>query len=216
MQTDDKSSIGQKGRFYLTKHIWLPQEPLENFNLKLSDMILRRMPKLPLGGEDALKTFPVLAELKKSHDKIKADLNYLLSHHEEIPALHEVHPRDLYVPGRAWRTFLLKLWGHEVKENAAAVPDTMAAIARIPGVHTALFSILHGYADPMATPDQMVGVMDELTAKGADAQLIAYAHTGHAFTNKHAADPANGMAYSASVDARSWTAMTNFLQEVIG
>jgi len=93
METDQNSNVGQKGRFYLTKHIWVPQEPIENFNLKMSDMILRRMPRLPLHGEDALKAFPVLAELKKSHDKIKSDLQYLLSHHEEIPALHEVHFR---------------------------------------------------------------------------------------------------------------------------
>ncbi|MBM3644174.1 MAG: aspartyl/asparaginyl beta-hydroxylase domain-containing protein [Alphaproteobacteria bacterium] len=139
--------VGQKGRFYLTKNIWVPQEPLENFNLRMSNAILRQMPKLPLGGDEALKAFPVLAELKKSHDLIKADLAYLLSHHEEIPALHEVHPRDLYVPGRAWRTFLLKIWGHEIPENVAAVPDTIAAINRIPGVHTALFSILHGFAE---------------------------------------------------------------------
>ena len=78
MQTDDK--IGRKGRLYLTKHIWVPQEPAENLNRKMSDMILRHMPKLPLGGEDAIRLFPVLAELKKSHDKIKADLQYLLSH----------------------------------------------------------------------------------------------------------------------------------------
>ena len=110
-------------------------------------MILRRMPKLPLGGDEAIKAFPVLTELRKSHDKIMADLKYLLSHHEDIPALHEVHPRDLYVPGRAWRTFLMKIWGHEVKENTAAVPDTYEAIQRIPGVHTALFSILHGFAE---------------------------------------------------------------------
>jgi ornithine lipid ester-linked acyl 2-hydroxylase len=147
MQASDNPGVGQKGRFYLTKHIWVPQEPIENFNLKMSDMILRRMPKLPLGGEEAVRRFPVLAELKKSHDKIKADLNYLLSHHEEIPALHEVHPRDLFVPGRAWRTFLLKIWGHEIKENTAAVPDTYEAISRIPGVHTALFSILQGGAE---------------------------------------------------------------------
>ena len=133
MQTEE-SNVGQKGRFYLTKNIWVPQEPIENFNLRMSDMILRRMPKLPLGGEDAIRQFPMLTELRKSHDKIKADLEYLLSHHEEIPALHEVHPRDLYVPGRAWRTFLLKIWGHEVKENTAAVPDTYEAICRIPGV----------------------------------------------------------------------------------
>ena len=48
MQTDDK--VGRKGRFYLTKHIWVPQEPVENLNRKMSDMILRHMPKLPLGG----------------------------------------------------------------------------------------------------------------------------------------------------------------------
>jgi len=147
METDANNNVGHKGRFYLTKNIWVPQEPVEKFNLKMSDMILRNMPKLPLGGDEALKVFPVLGELKKSHDKIKADLQYLLSHHEEIPALHEVHPRDLYVPGRAWRTFLLKIWGHEIKENTAAVPDTYAAISRIPGVHTALFSILHGFAE---------------------------------------------------------------------
>src|SRR5262245_53449357 len=138
METDQNSNVGQKGRFYLTKHIWVPQEPIENLHLRMSDMILRRMPRLPLSGDDALQAFPVLAELKKSHDKIKSDLQYLLSHHEEIPALHEVHPRDLFVPGRAWRTFVLKIYGHEIKENTAAAPDTYAAIQRIPAAHTAL------------------------------------------------------------------------------
>lgn len=79
---DEPQGVGQKGRFYLTKNIWVPQEPLEKLNLRLSDWILRNMPKLPLAGEEALKVFPVLSELSKSHDKIKADLNYLLSHHE--------------------------------------------------------------------------------------------------------------------------------------
>jgi len=51
----------------------------------------------------------VLTELNSAR-QIKADLQYLLSHHEAIPALHEVHPRDLFVAGRAWRTFLLKIW----------------------------------------------------------------------------------------------------------
>jgi beta-hydroxylase len=147
METDNKGGVGHKGRFYLTKNIWVPQEPLENFNLKMSDMILRRMPKLPLGGAEAIAKFPMLKELQKSHDKIRADLDYILSHHEDIPALHEVHPRDLYVPGRAWRTYLFKIWGHEIRENIDAAPDTYEAISRLPGVHTALFSILHGYAE---------------------------------------------------------------------
>ena len=113
----------------MTKHIWVPQEPIENLNLKMSDMILRRMPKLPLGGEDALRPFgPGRAQEEPRQDQGRPQ--YLLSHHEAIPALHEAI-RDLFVPGRAWRTFLLKIWGHEIKENTAAVPDTYEAISRI-------------------------------------------------------------------------------------
>ena len=81
---------------------------------------------------------------------------------------------------------------------------------------TAKVLIQHGYADPMALPEAMVGVCDELTKAGADWQLTAYGHTGHAFTNKGAADPENGMFYSPTVDARSWNALNAFLSEVIG
>jgi beta-hydroxylase len=155
----ENSKAGQKGRFYLTKHIWVPQEPIENFNLRMSDLILRRMPKLPIAGDDAIKAYPVLTELSKAHDKIKADLTYLLSHHEEIPTLNEIHPRDLFIPGRAWRTFMLKIWGHEIRENTAAVPDTYAAICRIPGVHSALFSILAGGAEIVPHRGTAAGVV---------------------------------------------------------
>ena len=64
-----------------------------------------------------------------------------------LERLPDVHPRDLFVPGRGWLTFMLKIWGHEIKANTAAVPDTYAAINRIPGVHSALFSILAGGAE---------------------------------------------------------------------
>jgi len=159
MDTPDSHGVGQKGRFYFTKHLWVPQEPLERLNLGMSDVILRNMPKLPLSGDDAVRSFPALSELKNSHARIKADLAYLLSHHEDITALHEVHPRDLYVAGRAWRAFLLKIYGHEIKQNTAAVPDTMAAINRIPGVHSALFSILHGHAEIQPHRGSAAGVI---------------------------------------------------------
>ena len=44
MEASENTGVGHKGRFYLTKHIWVPQEPVENLNLKMSDVILRRMP----------------------------------------------------------------------------------------------------------------------------------------------------------------------------
>jgi len=76
--------------------------------------------------------------------------------------------------------------------------------------------ILHGYDDPMAEPDSMKGVMDEMTKKEADWQLQAFGQTKHAFTNKGANNPDLGTVYNASSDARSWSTFVNFLKEVLG
>ena len=73
---------------------------------------------------------------------------------------------------------------------------------------------LHGWDDPMATPDNVVALAQELSAMDADWQLHAYGNTMHAFTNPAAADPDMGTVYDAAADRRSWQAMTNFLDEL--
>ena len=72
---------------------------------------------------------------------------------------------------------------------------------------------LHGWDDPMATPEQAVALAAELTAAGADWQIHGYGHTVHAFTNPAANDPGKTV-YSESADRRSWQAMANFLEEL--
>ena len=66
---------------------------------------------------------------------------------------------------------------------------------------------LHGWDDPMATPQDVLALTAELSGMGADWQL-------HAFTNPEANDPAMGTVYDAAADRRSWQAMQNFLQEI--
>jgi dienelactone hydrolase len=73
---------------------------------------------------------------------------------------------------------------------------------------------LHGWDDPMATPEQAVALAEELTSMGADWQLHGYGNTMHAFTNPQANAPGSGTVYSPVADARSWNAMTNFLSEI--
>ena len=73
---------------------------------------------------------------------------------------------------------------------------------------------LHGWDDPMATPDSVLALAQELSAMGADWQLHAYGNTMHAFTNPAAADPDMGTVYDAAADRRSWQAMANFLDEL--
>jgi len=75
--------------------------------------------------------------------------------------------------------------------------------------------ICHGYDDPMAKPDQMVSICNELTEAKADWQIHAYGGTVHAFTNPEAAMPDHGIVYNASADRRSWQAMKDFLAEAL-
>lgn len=75
---------------------------------------------------------------------------------------------------------------------------------------------LHGWNDPMAPPEQVLALAEELTGQGADWQLHAYGNTMHAFTNPNANDPDFGTVYSPVADERSWRAMADFLTELFG
>lgn len=75
---------------------------------------------------------------------------------------------------------------------------------------------LHGWDDPMAPPADVETLGTELTEAGADWQLHAYGGTMHAFTNPAADDPDFGTVYNKDADRRSWIAMKNFLEEVLG
>lgn len=73
--------------------------------------------------------------------------------------------------------------------------------------------VLHGWDDPLATPDKLVALGEELSELGADWQIHGYGKTMHAFTNPSANDTERGTVYDAAADRRSWIAMKNFLAE---
>jgi dienelactone hydrolase len=75
---------------------------------------------------------------------------------------------------------------------------------------------LHGWEDPMATPDDVMDFSREMTGAKADWQLHAYGATMHAFTNPAAANPDFGTVYDAGADRRSFAACKDFLAEVLG
>ncbi|MCC7527201.1 MAG: dienelactone hydrolase family protein [Candidatus Melainabacteria bacterium] len=75
--------------------------------------------------------------------------------------------------------------------------------------------ILHGWDDPMATPDQVVEVAREFSNAKADWQIHGYGGTMHAFTAPLANAPEKGILYSETAAKRSWKAMENFLEEVL-
>jgi dienelactone hydrolase len=73
---------------------------------------------------------------------------------------------------------------------------------------------MHGYDDPMVTPDNVMRFGDEMTEAKADWQLVMYGNTMHAFTNPEANDKDFGTVYNKLAETRSWLMMKNFFKEI--
>ncbi|MDB4958489.1 MAG: dienelactone hydrolase [Myxococcales bacterium] len=74
---------------------------------------------------------------------------------------------------------------------------------------------LHGAADVYETPADLAAFQKELADAKVDWQLTEYGGAVHCFTDKTAStDPSTGCAYDAAADARSWTAMKTFFDEL--
>ncbi|WP_294190667.1 dienelactone hydrolase family protein [uncultured Sphingomonas sp.] len=75
--------------------------------------------------------------------------------------------------------------------------------------------ICHGWDDPLGKPETVVLLGQELTDSGADWQIHAYGHAGHAFTDRSMkGSTIPGVAYEERADRRSWHAMEFFLEEL--
>lgn len=75
--------------------------------------------------------------------------------------------------------------------------------------------ILHGWNDPLATPDATVALANELSDKGAYWEINVYSNTGHAFTNPNAKFPEKGLVYNEEVSDKPWMRMTSFLKKLL-
>ncbi len=74
----------------------------------------------------------------------------------------------------------------------------------------------HGWDDPLAPPDKVVALANELTEAGADWQIHAYGHVQHGFTNPKADGSIPGVVHNRTAAERAWTAFVNFLEELFG
>ncbi len=80
---------------------------------------------------------------------------------------------------------------------------------------TAPLLILHGYDDPMATPQEIIDFMAEMKRCEAEVEFIAYSNTVHAFTNPQANDPKFGTVYRESVARKAWARCEEFLAQAL-
>jgi len=89
------------------------------------------------------KEFDWVPRLEAAWPEIRAELDHLLEHPEDIPAFHQLSPDQKRISkGDNWKTFGFYIYSKRVDENCAVCPNTAAALDGIPGMRTAMFSIL--------------------------------------------------------------------------
>ena len=87
--------------------------------------------------------FPWVAGIEREWEAIRAELDRVLVRKDELPAFHElsVDVRTI-TADRDWKTFFLAGYGLTSARNIALCPQTWRIVQTIPGLKTAMFSIL--------------------------------------------------------------------------
>jgi ornithine lipid ester-linked acyl 2-hydroxylase len=89
------------------------------------------------------RLFPWIAALERRWPEIGAELDALLARQDAIPPLAAISPDHRRIaPAGKWKSFFLVGYGYRNEENCGRCPTTAAAIAAIPGLNSAFFSIL--------------------------------------------------------------------------
>ncbi len=89
------------------------------------------------------ETFPWVAGIEAEWQAIKKELDQVLEDKDNLPAFHEVLPdvRTITQDDR-WKTFMFCGYGVKSEPNIARCPETWRILQKIPGMKSAMFSIL--------------------------------------------------------------------------
>lgn len=87
--------------------------------------------------------FPWTKQVAAFTGDIQAELDALLTDVDSLPNFQDISPDQVVLTrdGR-WKTFFFRLYGEELNRNCERCPRTAEALRLIPGMTTAMFSIL--------------------------------------------------------------------------
>jgi len=87
--------------------------------------------------------FPWATEIEREWQAIRAELGQVLARKDELPGFHEISIDVATITqDRDWKTFFLCGYGMRSDANIAQCPETWRIVNKIPGLITAMFSIL--------------------------------------------------------------------------
>ena len=123
-----------------------PLPPLYRVGKRLRHRISAIVARSSTVGDTAVydpKLFPWVAPLEARWEEIRREVERLLAHQAGIPPLAEISPDHRRIaPPDKWKSFFLFGYGYSQEENIRRCPGTAEAVAKIPGLNSAFFSIL--------------------------------------------------------------------------
>ncbi len=90
-----------------------------------------------------LERFPWVEEVERNWEVIREEVERLLEHQAALPNFQEISKDQIEITDDdRWKTFFLYGYGFEAKLGVEMCPRTAALMRRIPGMTTAMISIL--------------------------------------------------------------------------
>jgi len=87
--------------------------------------------------------FPWVRQVEPNWRTIREELQKLMSEQEVIPNFQDISIEQAKLTeGEQWKTFFFYAYGHRADSNCARCPATARVLQMIPGMSTAMFSIL--------------------------------------------------------------------------
>jgi beta-hydroxylase len=87
--------------------------------------------------------YPWVAKVEAEAPFIRRELDVLLQRRDQIPNFQDLSEKQKpLTQGEQWKTFFLYGYGAEAEENCKQCPETVRILKYIPGMKTAMFSIL--------------------------------------------------------------------------
>ncbi|MDE8650685.1 dienelactone hydrolase family protein [Novosphingobium album (ex Liu et al. 2023)] len=164
------------------------------------------------------------AAVRALADALRADTAHYRARLATAVAALRAHPAAAGLPLAA---IGYCMGGQAALEAARDGQDLIAAIsfhgiletgqAAVPGAIRARLLVCHGDADPLVPRGQVIAFWEEMDRAGAQWHFHAYSGVKHGFTDPGSdARGIAAIAYDASADRQSWSAMLGLLDEILG
>lgn len=89
------------------------------------------------------KQFPWIENLEASWRIIRSELETLLSRRDNLPNLQDISKDyEVLTQDNLWKTYILYEYGYRIEKSCQLCPETIRLIEQVPGMKTALFSIM--------------------------------------------------------------------------